>query len=102
MKRGVRVVKVDPYGTSQDCSGCGATVPKDLSIRIHSCHKCKLEIDRDVNAAVNILERALQAVGLIASGCGGLGDAQPVKQQVLGATLRSSRIAARLYGRERH
>lgn len=93
VKRGVRVVKVDPYGTSQDCSGCGVKVAKDLSIRTHSCHKCGLELDRDVNAAVNILECALQAVGLIVSGCGDLDIGQPVKQQILGATLRSSRYS---------
>ncbi len=93
VKRGVRVVKVEPYGTSQDCSGCGVTVPKALSIRTHSCHKCGLELDRDVNAAVNILERGLQAVGLIVSGCEGFDISQPVKQQVLGATLRSSRYS---------
>lgn len=93
VKRGVRVVKVDPYGTSQNCSGCGVKVPKDLSIRTHSCQKCGLELDRDVNAAVNILERGLQAVGLIVSGCGGFDISQPVKQQVLGVTLRSSRYS---------
>ena len=81
VKSGIRVVKVNPYGTSQDCSGCGVKVPKDLSIRIHECSKCGLEIDRDVNAAVNILQRALSAVGLMVPACRGLEDAQPVKQE---------------------
>ncbi len=49
------VIEVDPRGTSQDCSGCGRFVAKDLSVRIHRCPYCGLEMDRDVNAALNIL-----------------------------------------------
>ncbi len=79
VKCGVRVVKVSPYSTSQDCSGCGAKVPKTLSIRLHECHRCSLQMDRDENAARNILDRALNEVGLILSARGGLGDTQPVK-----------------------
>jgi putative transposase len=54
---GVQVVKVDPRKTSQKCSGqdCGEIVLKDLSVRNHSCPHCGLTVDRDVNAAVNIL-----------------------------------------------
>ncbi len=48
------LVKVDPWGTSQKCSGCGAAVPKDLSVRVHHCDRCGLTLDRDVNAARNI------------------------------------------------
>ena len=81
VKCGVRVVKVSPHGTSQNCSGCGAKVPKTLSIRLHECHKCGLAMDRDENAARNILERALNEVGLILSARGGLGDTQPVKRE---------------------
>jgi putative transposase len=36
------------------CSGCGETVKKDLSERIHSCPFCELTLDRDHNAALNI------------------------------------------------
>jgi putative transposase len=79
VKCGVRVVKVNPHGTSQNCSGCGVKVPKALSIRLHECHKCGLQMDRDENAARNILDRALNEVGLILSAHGGLGDTQPVK-----------------------
>lgn len=81
VKRGIRVVKVTPHGTSVDCSNCGAKVPKTLSIRLHQCHRCGLEMDRDQNAALNILIRALKAVGLIVSACGGQEDAQPLKQE---------------------
>jgi putative transposase len=81
VKCGVRVVKVSPHGTSQNCSSCGAKVPKTLSIRLHECHKCGLQMDRDENAARNILDRALNEVGLILSARGGLGDTQPVKRE---------------------
>lgn len=81
VKCGVRVVRVSPYSTSQDCSNCGAKVPKTLSIRLHECHKCGLQMDRDENAARNILDRALNEVGLILSARGGLGDTQPVKRE---------------------
>ena len=53
------VVKVNPRGTSQECSGCGMTVKKSLSERVHICSACGLVLDRDVNAAKNVLNRAL-------------------------------------------
>ncbi|PPT08260.1 Mobile element protein [Geitlerinema sp. FC II] len=81
VKRGIQVVKVTPHGTSVDCSNCGAKVPKTLSIRLHQCHRCGLEMDRDENAALNILMRALKAVGLIVSACGGQEGTQPLKQE---------------------
>ncbi len=58
--RGGRVVFVNPSGTSQKCSGCGELVRKNLSQRTHKCQRCGLTIDRDVNAARNILERGLE------------------------------------------
>ena len=56
-------VAVDPYNTSQMCSGCGSIVPKDLSVRVHSCPQCGLVLDRDHNAALNILARGLSCLG---------------------------------------
>jgi len=50
------VVKVDAKYTSQVCSGCGTIRKKELSERWHSC-ECGCELDRDTNAAVNILAR---------------------------------------------
>ena len=52
------VEKVDPRYTSQACSGCGALVPKTLSDRWHECSDCGLSLDRDINAAKNILSRS--------------------------------------------
>ncbi|GHO57857.1 hypothetical protein KSB_63320 [Ktedonobacter robiniae] len=48
---GGMLVKVAPQQTSQACSGCGEFVPKDLSVRWHSCPPCGAELDRDENAA---------------------------------------------------
>lgn len=59
---GVNMVYVDPRGTSQECSACGATVKKSLSKRTHKCD-CGLVIDRDVNAAINILHRGISIAG---------------------------------------
>ena len=55
------LIKVNPHGTSQVCSQCGALpdVPKTLKTRVHSC-SCGLVIDRDVNAARNILSLGLR------------------------------------------
>ncbi|MCX6649960.1 MAG: transposase [Candidatus Bathyarchaeota archaeon] len=51
---------VDPRDTSQICSGCGVRVEKDLAVRVHVCPRCGLVLDRDVNAARNILKRGLE------------------------------------------
>lgn len=48
------VLFVDPKYTSQTCSGCGSVRKKELSERWHSC-ECGTELDRDHNAAINIL-----------------------------------------------
>ena len=54
---GKRVETVDPYGTTRDCSRCGFHVPKNLSERTHKCPNCGLIIDRDWNAARNVLKK---------------------------------------------
>lgn len=58
-KAGKEVIKVEPRGTSQECSRCGVVVKKELYDRWHSC-ECGLELDRDHNAAINILHRGLK------------------------------------------
>ena len=59
---GKATVAVAPQWTSQDCSDCGARVQKSLSTRTHVC-KCGTVLDRDENAARNILQKALVAAG---------------------------------------
>jgi putative transposase len=57
---------VNPRNTSQNCSGCGKSVPKDLSKRVHSCPFCGLVLDRDHNAAINILNSTVGITGIYA------------------------------------
>ena len=54
---------VNPRNTSQNCSRCGKTIQKDLSVRVHSCPFCGLVLDRDINGAINILNRSISTVG---------------------------------------
>ncbi len=54
---GGQLIKVDPRNTTQMCSRCGEHVKKTLSDRIHECPHCGLVMDRDHNAALNILAR---------------------------------------------
>jgi putative transposase len=51
---GREFVLVKPDGTSQICFGCGVTVKKSLSTRVHNCPACGLSLNRDFNAALNI------------------------------------------------
>jgi putative transposase len=59
---GSKVVLVDPRNTSQLCSRCGVKVPKSLSDRVHECPQCGLVMDRDENAAINILRLGMQSL----------------------------------------
>jgi putative transposase len=51
------VIAVNPQYTSQQCSSCGNIVKKTLSVRTHIC-SCGCVLDRDENAAKNILQKA--------------------------------------------
>jgi putative transposase len=55
-------VPVNPAYTSQLCSGCGEIIKKDLKTRTHACG-CGAVLDRDHNAAINILRAGLRMVG---------------------------------------
>lgn len=56
-------VAVPAQYTSQNCSTCGSLVKKSLSDRTHQCTHCGTVLDRDHNAALNILARGLNRVG---------------------------------------
>ncbi|MFN9189900.1 MAG: RNA-guided endonuclease InsQ/TnpB family protein, partial [Pseudanabaena sp.] len=56
-------VAVPPQYTSQNCSNCGKQVVKTLSQRTHHCGLCGTVLDRDHNAALNILAIGLNRVG---------------------------------------
>ena len=62
-KYGKITVAVSPHHTSQTCSNCGAIVPKSLSTRTHICPQCHYVEDRDINAALNILQTGLSTQG---------------------------------------
>jgi len=53
------VIAVNPAYTSQDCHACGYRAKKKLSERWHHCPMCSASLDRDINAAINILNLAL-------------------------------------------
>jgi len=72
MIHGIPVIAVEPAWTSQDCSACGRRVKKSLSVRTHICPGCGLVLDRDHNAAINILAKAQDRTG----GQSGTGEAQ--------------------------
>jgi len=59
-KAGKIVELVDARYTSQKCSQCDIMVPKTLADRTHLCHNCGLEMDRDINASLNILTLGLR------------------------------------------
>ncbi|HEX6798261.1 MAG TPA: transposase [Ktedonobacterales bacterium] len=63
---GRQVIAVPVQYTSQDCSGCGERVPKSLSVRTHVCPSCRLVLDRDENAAINILRAGQARQGAVA------------------------------------
>ncbi|WP_375340061.1 zinc ribbon domain-containing protein [Okeania sp. KiyG1] len=65
----MKTIAVNPQNTSQDCSNCGEKVPKELNIRTHSCPHCGVVIDRDLNAAINIKNRAAGHSVLKARAC---------------------------------
>lgn len=56
---GKLAIAVNPNGTTQNCSNCGTPIPKTIADRWHSCHVCGLELDRDVNAAINVKNLAV-------------------------------------------
>jgi putative transposase len=56
------LLSVNPAYTSQDCSACGFRAKKPLKERWHFCPNCGLSLDRDTNAAINILRLGLQSL----------------------------------------
>ncbi|HEY7350101.1 MAG TPA: transposase [Ktedonobacterales bacterium] len=90
---GIPIMAVSPHYTSQDCSRCGERVKKTLSMRTHVCPSCGLVLDRDQNAALNILELALRTAGQ--AGTGSRKAANASGQSTAGGRrkLRSAKLA---------
>ena len=76
---GRTIILVNPRNTSKMCSRCGELVEKKLSERTHICPHCGLVLDRDVNAAINILHREAKRFKRDSVGWGGI----PVKPKRL-------------------
>jgi putative transposase len=55
---GMKVTEVDPRNTSKTCSSCGNIQTMPLSKRVYFCEGCGMQEDRDINASMNILNRA--------------------------------------------
>jgi putative transposase len=94
-----RMVAVDPRFTSQKYSRCGAIVPKTLAQRTHHCRACDLVLDRDANAAKNILALALNGAAPSGSAASAAGAGRPLRggrnngdigRRALGNTASSS------------
>ena len=75
-KYGKITIAVAPHHTSQNCSNCGKKVQKSLSTRTHICLHCGFTEDRDINAAINILQKGLSTVGH--TGSDKLGEMEPL------------------------
>lgn len=58
------LIEVPAKNTTIQCSKCNNAVPKSLAIRTHSCDVCGLTLDRDHNAAINILKKGLKVLNL--------------------------------------
>jgi putative transposase len=63
-KNGCHVVEIEVAGTTKDCASCGVSTHKPLWVREHSCPSCGFELDRDWNAALNVLQRGWDALGI--------------------------------------
>ncbi len=67
-------IAVPPQWTSQNCSKCGEIVTKTLSTRTHQCPHCGIVLDRDENAALNILTKGLSTAGHVGISAWGEND----------------------------
>ncbi len=90
---GIVVIAVEPAFTSQDCSACGTRIKKSLSVRTHICSGCGLVLDRDHNAAINILEKAYRTGGHSETGT-------PVSVHNASGQTASTRLSARKTGKQ--
>lgn len=77
-----KVIAVNPNYTSQDCSSCGNRIKKTLSERTHKCD-CGCILDRDQNAAINILNKGLNTVGHTEINASGQNDLCLISESLL-------------------
>lgn len=60
---GTHVVRVEPAGTTKECSECGVATSKPLWVREPSCPAYGYEEDRDLNAVKTVLSRGMTQIG---------------------------------------
>lgn len=63
---GRELIKIDKwFPSSKTCSNCG-NIKKELKLseRTYKCNECSFEIDRDLNASLNIKKEGLKISGL--------------------------------------
>ncbi len=53
-KYGCKINLIHPYKTSMTCHNCLNEHPNLGAKKIYKCNNCKIELDRDINAAINI------------------------------------------------
>ena len=80
---GKMAIAVNPNGTTQNCSSWGTRIPKTMANRWHSCHLCGWELDRDVNAAINVKNFAVRRTVIKASLCVSYVDAGLAQKSTL-------------------
>jgi putative transposase len=80
---GKMTIAVHPNGTTQNCSSCGTRIAKTMANRWHSCHLCSLELDRDVDAAINVKNFAVGRTVIKASLCVSYVDAGLAQKSTL-------------------
>jgi putative transposase len=80
---GKMTIAVNPNGTTENCSSWGTRIPKTIANRWHSCHLCGLELDRDVNAAINVKNIAVGRTVIKASLCVSYVDAGLAQKSTL-------------------
>jgi putative transposase len=85
-KFGTISVAVPPQYTSQECSQCQVVVRKSLSTRTHVC-SCGLILQRDWNAAINILRQAVSRDGQSQSNASGVGTSTLLGANLVGQVL---------------
>jgi putative transposase len=84
-RRGGREILVEPSGSSQECCVCGTRRNMPLSERRYTCQECGLVLDRDVNAARNVLSRGLEEAHA---------EAEPLSITRIGKFSRGSKKSA--------
>ncbi|WP_019060373.1 IS607 family element RNA-guided endonuclease TnpB [Streptomyces prunicolor] len=91
-RNGCRIVAADRwYPSSKTCSGCGAVKAKlPLHIRTYECDACGRVIDRDDNAALNLVALAvLAAAAVTGTGVAGDQDTAPAVSKPRGADQKT-------------